>query len=151
MHYLLLEHFSSHYFTNYIMSKLVKLCYSLNPFLAILFTVYGWRNSFQWSFCVLLTGIFVLMSIGLMSLLAGCLVLVTQPYEFIFQWKATFGAGGEIFEIWRKPSVDLYLKVYLFNVTNHQAYMSRKEVKLKLQQIGPYVYKWVPNFIWYLH
>ncbi|XP_016838425.1 scavenger receptor class B member 1 isoform X4 [Nasonia vitripennis] len=85
--------------------------------------------------------IFVLMTIGLLGLVTGCVVLVLQPYEFIFKWKATFGEGGEIYEIWRAPPVDLYLKVYLFNITNHEAYMNREETKLKFEQIGPYVYK----------
>lgn len=81
------------------------------------------------------------MTIGLLGLVTGCLVLVLQPYEFIFRWKSTFGEGGEIYEIWRAPPVDLYLKVYLFNVTNHEAYMNREESKLKFEQIGPYIYK----------
>ncbi|KAJ8688588.1 hypothetical protein QAD02_024383 [Eretmocerus hayati] len=89
----------------------------------------------------LIAGIFVLMTVGLMGLVMGCLIMVTQPYEFIFQWKATFGPGGEIYEIWRAPPVDLYLKVYLFNVTNHKEYMARNDTKIKFQQIGPYVYK----------
>ncbi|XP_058803925.1 scavenger receptor class B member 1-like isoform X2 [Phymastichus coffea] len=85
--------------------------------------------------------IFTLMAAGLLGLLIGTLVLVIQPYDFIFKWKSTFGPGGEIYEIWRAPPVDLYLKVYLFNVTNHEAYMSRQDSKLKIQEIGPYVYK----------
>jgi scavenger receptor class B protein 1 len=81
------------------------------------------------------------MTIGLMSLVIGCLVLVLQPYESLFKWKATFGPGGEIYEIWRLPPVDLYLKVYLFNITNHEEYISGQDTKLKLEQIGPYIYK----------
>ncbi|KAG7212792.1 hypothetical protein KM043_013051 [Ampulex compressa] len=85
--------------------------------------------------------IFTLMTLGLLGLAIGCFVLVCQPYDFLFKLKVIFGEGGEIFEIWRKPEVDLYLKVYLFNVTNHEAYLSGKEDKLRFQEIGPYVYK----------
>ncbi|CAB0031494.1 unnamed protein product [Trichogramma brassicae] len=90
---------------------------------------------------IALDRIFVLMSLGLLGLVIGCLVFVIQPYEFIFKWKATFGPGGEIYEIWRKPSVDLYVKIYLFNCTNAEAYMARKEDKLRFVEVGPYVYQ----------
>lgn len=61
--------------------------------------------------------------------------------------KSTFGDGGEIYEIWRTPPVDLYLRVFLWNVTNRDEFMSGKDIKLKMQEVGPYVYKWVPLFI----
>ncbi|XP_076642732.1 scavenger receptor class B member 1 isoform X1 [Halictus rubicundus] len=85
--------------------------------------------------------IFLLMGLGLFSLLFGCVFLVFEPYELLFKLKVTFGPGGEIFEMWRKPDVELYLKVYLFNVTNHEEYMSGKASKLNFQETGPYVYK----------
>ena len=81
------------------------------------------------------------MTLGLLGLASGCFVLVWNPYEIIFKYKIIFGEGGEIFELWRSPPVDLYLKVYLFNVTNHEEYMSGIDKKLKFQEIGPYVYK----------
>lgn len=90
---------------------------------------------------VYFSGIFVLMTIGLLGLASGCLILLLQPYESIFKWKITLGEGGEIFNLWRLPPVDLYLKVYLFNVTNAYEYMEGKAAKLHLQEVGPYVYR----------
>ncbi|XP_017774425.1 PREDICTED: lysosome membrane protein 2-like [Nicrophorus vespilloides] len=78
--------------------------------------------------------------VGLMFVFGGLFVLVANPYDVIFNWKITFSEGGEIFEIWRKPPVDLYLRVFLFNVTNREAFLSGKE-KLKVQEVGPYVYR----------
>lgn len=43
--------------------------------------------------------------------------------------------------MWEKPEVNLYLKVYLFNVTNRDEYMSGKDTKLRFKQTGPYVYR----------
>ncbi|XP_025074207.1 platelet glycoprotein 4-like [Pogonomyrmex barbatus] len=85
--------------------------------------------------------IFMLMTFGLLGLTCGCLIVLYQPYESLFQWKLTLGEGGESFELWRKPEVDLYVKIYLFNVTNRDEYLSGKESKLRFQQVGPYVYK----------
>lgn len=55
--------------------------------------------------------------------------------------KLIFEEGGEIFELWRVPPVDLYLKVYLWNVTNKEEYMSGQHDKLIVQEVGPYVYR----------
>lgn len=52
-----------------------------------------------------------------------------------------FGEGGEIFDLWRVPPVSLYLKVYLFNVTNKEQYMSGEHDQLIVEEVGPYVYR----------
>ncbi|XP_018301690.1 scavenger receptor class B member 1 isoform X2 [Mycetomoellerius zeteki] len=85
--------------------------------------------------------IFMLMILGLLGLASGCFILLCDPYELLFRWKTVFGDGGEIFEYWRKPEVNLYLKIYLFNVTNHDEYLSGEASKLRFQEVGPYVYK----------
>ncbi|XP_046741790.1 scavenger receptor class B member 1-like isoform X1 [Diprion similis] len=85
--------------------------------------------------------IFVLMTLGLLGIASGCFVLVFQPYDILFKLKVTFSEGGEIFELWRSPPVDLYLKIYLFNVTNSEQFLNGEEDKLRINQVGPYVYK----------
>ncbi|XP_018358892.1 PREDICTED: scavenger receptor class B member 1-like isoform X2 [Trachymyrmex cornetzi] len=85
--------------------------------------------------------IFMLIILSLLGLASGCFILLCDPYELLFRWKIIFGDGGEIFEYWRKPDVDLYVKIYLFNVTNHDEYLSGEANKLRFQEIGPYVYK----------
>ncbi|KAG5320971.1 SCRB1 protein, partial [Pseudoatta argentina] len=85
--------------------------------------------------------IFMFIILSLLSLASGCFILLCDPYELLFRWKIVFNDGGEIFEYWRKPQVDLYVKIYLFNVTNHNEYLSGEASKLRFQEIGPYVYK----------
>ncbi|XP_014600667.1 PREDICTED: scavenger receptor class B member 1-like isoform X2 [Polistes canadensis] len=85
--------------------------------------------------------IFILMALGLIGLTTGCFILVCRPYDLLFQFKVIFSEGGEIFEFWRKPDVDIFLKVYLFNITNHDEFLSGKDSKLNFQEVGPYVYK----------
>ncbi|CAH0548626.1 unnamed protein product [Brassicogethes aeneus] len=79
--------------------------------------------------------------IGVLGILSGVFILLVKPYDILYQWKSTFSEGGEIFEMWRTPPVDLYLRVFLWNVTNKEDYMSGKDSKLKVQEVGPYVYK----------
>ncbi|XP_012056944.1 PREDICTED: scavenger receptor class B member 1-like [Atta cephalotes] len=85
--------------------------------------------------------IFMFIILSLLGLASGCFILLCDPYELLFRWKIVFSDGGEIFEYWRKPVVDLYVKIYLFNVTNHNEYLSGEASKLRFQEIGPYVYK----------
>lgn len=55
--------------------------------------------------------------------------------------KLKFDENGEIYQLWAKPPVDLYVRVYLFNVTNSEAFISGVDKTLNVQEVGPYVYK----------
>ncbi|KAF3428525.1 hypothetical protein E2986_04366 [Frieseomelitta varia] len=88
-----------------------------------------------------LRSILTLMISGFFAITIGCAIFILDPYEFIFKMKVIFSPGGEIFDIWRKPDIELYVKIYLFNVTNHKEYLSGEESKLKFQETGPYVYR----------
>lgn len=59
----------------------------------------------------------------------------------IFLQKLTFSDNGEIFTLWQRPPVELLLKVYLFNITNHEAFLAGRDKKLKVAEVGPYVYR----------
>ena len=43
--------------------------------------------------------------------------------------------------LWKDPPVNARLHNYIFNVTNHEDFLSGKESKLKVKEIGPYVYE----------
>ncbi|CAG9856254.1 unnamed protein product [Phyllotreta striolata] len=79
--------------------------------------------------------------LGLVGVLIGTFINVANPYDFLFRWKLIFERGGEIYELWREPPVELYLKVYLWNVTNREEYLNGIDDKLKLAEVGPYVYR----------
>lgn len=51
--------------------------------------------------------------------------------------------GDEAFEMWKEPAAEVYLKVFIFNITNRDDYLSGKDEKLKFQEVGPYVYRYV--------
>ncbi|XP_063898703.1 scavenger receptor class B member 1 [Helicoverpa armigera] len=44
------------------------------------------------------------------------------------------------YKIWRRPDVQPLMKVYLFNYTNWEQVKDREEEKLKVEEVGPYVY-----------
>jgi hypothetical protein len=43
--------------------------------------------------------------------------------------------------MWENPPLAVYLKVYIFNITNGDEFLSGKDKKLKVVEIGPYVYQ----------
>ncbi|CAH2056127.1 unnamed protein product, partial [Iphiclides podalirius] len=85
--------------------------------------------------------LFILLMLGFFAVGTGCFILFLHPYDFFFSQKALLEDGGEIFEMWRKPEVKLYCRVYLFNITNAEEYMSGKDSKVNVQEVGPYVYQ----------
>ncbi len=42
--------------------------------------------------------------------------------------------------MWEEPPIDMYIKVYLFNITNSEEVLNN-EAKPILQQCGPYTFK----------
>ncbi|KAL3271969.1 hypothetical protein HHI36_022438 [Cryptolaemus montrouzieri] len=79
--------------------------------------------------------------LGIASILSGVLMYVINPYDLIYKYKVKFSEGSEIFELWRTPPVELYLRVFLWNITNSEEFMSGTDQKLKVQEVGPYVYR----------
>jgi scavenger receptor class B, member 1 len=66
--------------------------------------------------------------------------VLSENFLFLPQ-KLLFSDDGEIFQLWERPPVDLHLKVYLFNITNHEAFLAGTDSKLNVEEVGPYVYK----------
>lgn len=48
--------------------------------------------------------------------------------------------GGEMLNLWMKPNMDMFAKIYFFNITNKKGFLEENQ-KLKLQEVGPFVYK----------
>ncbi|XP_028136382.1 scavenger receptor class B member 1-like isoform X2 [Diabrotica virgifera virgifera] len=86
-------------------------------------------------------GAIIIAIIGIIGVLSGTCIHILNPYDLIYRWKLIFEKGGEIYELWRDPPVELYLRVFLWNITNKDAYMNGTDDKLKMVEVGPYVYR----------
>jgi hypothetical protein len=93
--------------------------------------------------------------LGLLFLVLGVLIVLffRSLIDAFISSQLPLKAGAQTFELWRKPPVTPYLKVYFFNVTNAEDFLENG-AKLKLQEKGPYTYSetwekiepvWHPN------
>jgi hypothetical protein len=48
--------------------------------------------------------------------------------------------GSMAHDVWKEVPIQIYLNAYIFNVTNSEEFLSGKDKKLKLKEMGPYVY-----------
>jgi scavenger receptor class B, member 1 len=46
-----------------------------------------------------------------------------------------------LFKVWRKLPIDVFVNVYLFNITNAKEFLSGEHKKLQFSEIGPYSYQ----------
>jgi hypothetical protein len=49
--------------------------------------------------------------------------------------------GSFISSMWEIPPLKVYFKVYLFNVTNSERFIQGLDKKIRVQEVGPYVYR----------
>uniref|UniRef100_A0A1B6ES61 Scavenger receptor class B member 1 n=1 Tax=Cuerna arida TaxID=1464854 RepID=A0A1B6ES61_9HEMI len=82
--------------------------------------------------------------IALFMLLFGVLVAVffTSWVNVIIDSQITLRRGSQVFDLWRKPPVHPVMRIYIYNVTNADEFLSGSETPVKpiLQELGPYTY-----------
>ena len=49
--------------------------------------------------------------------------------------------ASQTFQYWVKPPVKPLMKVYIFNYTNVDKFKNEIDSKLKISEVGPYVYE----------
>lgn len=73
----------------------------------------------------------------------GILGILTVTYSFndflMAEW-LNMRPGLPKYELWKNSVVDVTFKVYIFNVTNGDDFLSGKDTKLRLEEVGPITY-----------
>lgn len=49
--------------------------------------------------------------------------------------------GTYAFNLFKKPPLDVFISVYVFNITNGERFLSGEDAKLAVEELGPYVYR----------
>jgi len=48
---------------------------------------------------------------------------------------------SEKYYLWEDPPVSPEFRIYLFNITNAENWLKGSDLKIKVNQVGPFVYK----------
>lgn len=54
----------------------------------------------------------------------------------------TLREGSDVYYAWKKPPVKPLICIFVFNYTNIEEYKAKHHNKLKLQEVGPYCYRY---------
>lgn len=68
------------------------------------------------------------------------MIYVFDPTTMIVEYNLQMVPNTLLFSIWRQPPLKMYLKVYVFNITNPIEFLNGEE-NIKFEEIGPYVYQ----------
>ncbi|XP_059054544.1 scavenger receptor class B member 1 [Achroia grisella] len=78
---------------------------------------------------------------GLLLILIGIVMIVINPIEIITNRFLAMEEGSFLYNMWESPPYDVSTEVWAFNYTNVEEFLSGEDTVLKLQEIGPFVYR----------
>ncbi|XP_015179933.1 PREDICTED: scavenger receptor class B member 1-like [Polistes dominula] len=82
----------------------------------------------------------ILFIVGIICSILSYTIYIVNPIKKILDYNLEMRPNSLIFSVWKKPPIEVFNKVYIFNITNPVEFLKGTE-KLKLQEIGPYVYQ----------
>lgn len=85
-------------------------------------------------------GVLSLAAVGLLMVCTSVLMFVHEPLDSIIRMVLNLSEGSLFFGLWSAPPYEIFLKIYPFNITNPEEFLSGKE-KMNVTQMGPYVYR----------
>ncbi|KAH8409656.1 hypothetical protein KR222_000810, partial [Zaprionus bogoriensis] len=80
-------------------------------------------------------------ALGMTLLFLGAVIFMTDPVQLIIEWQLSLNRNTLLYQLWLVPPLEVFIVAYIFNYTNVEDFVSGKDAKLKLQEVGPYVYK----------
>lgn len=77
----------------------------------------------------------------LVSSISAFFLISYDILDLVIQERIKMRPSLPFYEFWREPPVPVKITTYLFAVTNHREFLSGIESKLKIEEVGPIVYK----------
>lgn len=59
----------------------------------------------------------------------------------LFNFQSTLSPTSESFEEWRESTVPTYVEFFMLNITNADEILAGHNVSIRIEQLGPYVYR----------
>lgn len=77
---------------------------------------------------------------GIIYAVLGILAIKYSFNEFLLAEWLNMRPGLPKFDLWKNPIVSVPMKIYVINFTNAEDFLSGKDTKLKMEEIGPITY-----------
>ncbi|XP_066144769.1 scavenger receptor class B member 1-like [Euwallacea fornicatus] len=97
----------------------------------------SWTKSPRASKCK--TSLYV--TLAILTTLWGIFSLLYTPFQMMMSFRLEMTPGWPQYEWWLSPPEEPLLQVWIFNVTNSERFLKGLDKKLKLQEIGPILYR----------
>ncbi|XP_066142318.1 scavenger receptor class B member 1-like isoform X2 [Euwallacea fornicatus] len=86
------------------------------------------------------SGVISLVAVGLLMVCTSTLMFVHNPRQTLIGMILNLSEGSLFFNLWSNPPYEVFVKVYMFNITNAKEFLSGSE-KMNVSEVGPYVYR----------
>ncbi|XP_066906722.1 scavenger receptor class B member 1 [Halyomorpha halys] len=77
---------------------------------------------------------------GLLLMGLAFFVHFLEPVQVIRDFNMNMREGSYIYRMWKAPPIKLYIKVFIFNITNAAQFLKGEDKKLRVEEVGPYTY-----------
>ncbi|CRL03535.1 CLUMA_CG016379, isoform A [Clunio marinus] len=91
--------------------------------------------------CCDICGIASLLLFGFMFLTFGIITIKYTLFEIVLMERMGMAKIYPSYFWWKDPEPEVLMKVFIFNITNSEEFISGKDSKLKLQEIGPITFQ----------
>ncbi|XP_014283918.1 scavenger receptor class B member 1 isoform X1 [Halyomorpha halys] len=78
---------------------------------------------------------------GSILALIGIATLIWKPVDVLLHERLKMVPGLPPYDWWKTPPDVVVLKAYVFNITNSEEFIRGETNKLKVQEVGPYIFK----------
>ncbi|XP_055381260.1 scavenger receptor class B member 1 [Condylostylus longicornis] len=79
--------------------------------------------------------------LGLLFFIIASLIIIINPIKLIVDDQLSLRPGSLLFKLWEKPPLEVFIRVYAYNITNFENFYKGIDKKIKLEEVGPYVYQ----------
>ncbi|XP_069357506.1 scavenger receptor class B member 1-like [Maniola hyperantus] len=85
--------------------------------------------------------IYILIAVGLILLVVPIISLLVDTQLILIKHITRIANGSNVYNMLQEEIPGAFVHVYVFNVTNGEAFVSGEDEKLKLQEVGPFIYQ----------
>ncbi|KAM3956108.1 scavenger receptor class B member 1 [Aphomia sociella] len=78
---------------------------------------------------------------GALLIFIAVVMILIDPLGLMTKWALNMNEGSFLYNMWEDPSYQLVAEVWMYNYTNVPEYLSGEDKVMKLEQIGPFVFR----------